>query len=145
MSLDQISTTTKLTALTTAQVKELQELLNRHGADLVPDGIFGVLTTNAFEKFKKDNYLSQLDSIGPSTIRKLKAKPSQYSFRTKEGTVDAIITECKKQGLNLKQQIAYVIATTEWETARTFKPVREAYWMSETWRQNNLRYYPYYG
>lgn len=31
------------------------------------------------------------------------------------------------------------------ETASTFRPVREAYWLSEDWRRANLRYHPYYG
>ncbi len=31
------------------------------------------------------------------------------------------------------------------ETAHTFFPVREAYWLPESWRAANLRYYPYYG
>jgi len=31
------------------------------------------------------------------------------------------------------------------ETASTFKPVREAYWLSEDWRRANLRYWPWYG
>lgn len=43
------------------------------------------------------------------------------------------------------QQAAYVIATAWWETAQTMQPVREAYWLSESWRKKNLRYYPYYG
>lgn len=43
------------------------------------------------------------------------------------------------------RHIAYALATTKYETAHTFHPVREAYWLSETWRQNNLRYYPWYG
>lgn len=42
-------------------------------------------------------------------------------------------------------QQAYVYATVEWETAKTFNPVREAYWTSENWRKSNLRYYPWYG
>lgn len=34
----------------------------------------------------------------------------------------------------------------EWETGKTFKPVREAFWKDEAWRRANLsRYYPYYG
>jgi hypothetical protein len=42
--------------------------------------------------------------------------------------------------------MAYVLATTQWETAQTFKPVREAFWKDEEWRRVNLaRYYPYYG
>ena len=56
-----------------------------------------------------------------------------------------IIGECYKQGIELVPQIAYVLATVEWETNKTFEPVKEAYWLSENWRKNNLRYYPYYG
>lgn len=40
---------------------------------------------------------------------------------------------------------AAVAATVAIETASTFEPVREAFWLSEEWRRNNLRYYPYYG
>jgi putative chitinase len=40
---------------------------------------------------------------------------------------------------------AYALATACHETAYTMQPVREAYWLSENWRRNNLRYYPFYG
>lgn len=68
-----------------------------------------------------------------------------HKFNTKEDTVKAIIWECRNHELGLKSQIAYVLATVEHETAGTFKPVKEAYWLDENWRKNNLRYYPYYG
>lgn len=55
-----------------------------------------------------------------------------------------IINACKDEGLTL-EQCAYVLATAYHETNGTFKPVREAYWLDETWRKNNLRYYPWYG
>lgn len=55
-----------------------------------------------------------------------------------------IINTCKEYGL-LRNQAAYILATTEWETNRTFEPVKEAYWLSEDWRKKNLRYYPWYG
>lgn len=60
------------------------------------------------------------------------------------GDTQLIITEAKKHNL-LRNQLAYVLATAKWETAHTMKPVKEAYWLSETWRKNNLRYYPWYG
>lgn len=60
------------------------------------------------------------------------------------GDTRLIIEECKRQGL-LRNQAAYVLATAYWETARTMKPVIEAFWLSEEWRRNNLRYYPWYG
>lgn len=40
---------------------------------------------------------------------------------------------------------AYAFATAYHETNATLQPVREAYWLSEKWRKNNLRYYPWYG
>lgn len=56
-----------------------------------------------------------------------------------------IIDEAKKQGVTFIPQLAYILATVHWETNATFKPVVEAYWLSESWRKNNLRYYPYHG
>lgn len=40
---------------------------------------------------------------------------------------------------------AYALATAYHETAATMQPVREAYWLSESWRKSHLRYYPWYG
>lgn len=61
------------------------------------------------------------------------------------GYTQEIIKECKRRGV-LRNQCAYILATTKWETAHTMKPVKEAYWLSEAWRRKNLtRYYPYYG
>jgi hypothetical protein len=71
--------------------------------------------------------------------------PGGFDFNTKEGTIAAIKAECQRQGIGLPNQMAYVLATTDWETGHTFKPVREAYWRDEDWRKRNLRYYPYYG
>lgn len=68
-----------------------------------------------------------------------------HKFETKQNTIDTIIWECRNHELGLKSQIAYVLATVEHETANTFKPVKEAYWLDENWRKNNLRYYPFYG
>jgi hypothetical protein len=41
--------------------------------------------------------------------------------------------------------LAYYLATAKWETVGTMLPVKEAFWLSEDWRRENLRYYPYYG
>lgn len=60
------------------------------------------------------------------------------------GDTQLILNECKSKNI-LRNQAAYILATAYWETARTMKPVREAYWLSEQWRQDNLRYYPWYG
>lgn len=69
----------------------------------------------------------------------------EHDFSTKEGVLAAIAWECKSQGIGSLEQIAYVQATADWETNHTMKPVKEAYWLSEQWRKDNLRYYPYYG
>ncbi|MGV2975691.1 glycoside hydrolase family 19 protein [Roseibium alexandrii] len=60
------------------------------------------------------------------------------------GDTRLILAECKRYGC-LRNQAAYILATAYWETARTMKPVKEAYWLSEDWRRKNLRYYPWYG
>lgn len=41
-----------------------------------------------------------------------------------KGDAQLIIAECMRQGL-LRNQAAYVLATTQWETAHTMEPVRE--------------------
>lgn len=45
------------------------------------------------------------------------------------------------------EHAAYMLATTKHETAGTFAPVKEGYWLrnAEAWRKRNLRYYPWYG
>lgn len=64
---------------------------------------------------------------------------------SKRELTQQLIVKARSLGLPLKTQWAYMMATIEWETAGTFEPVREAFWLSENWRRNNLRYYPYYG
>ena len=58
--------------------------------------------------------------------------------------VNLVVEEAEKEGLEYNQT-AYVLATAYHESDGTFLPVKEAYWLSENWRKNNLRYYPYYG
>ena len=53
--------------------------------------------------------------------------------------------ECAVRGVVENVQIDYIVATAMWETNHTCKPVREAYWLSDKWRERHLRYYPYYG
>lgn len=57
----------------------------------------------------------------------------------------SILDEWLARGLLDLRWLAYMLATAYWETNRTMQPVREAYWLSEDWRRNNLRYYPWYG
>lgn len=117
---------------------------------LAVDGDFGPDTKAVVELFQSDMGLTVDGIVGPVTLAALFPPqdlpvPGAYDFSTRAGTIAAIRAECKRLGLPLPQQQAYVLATVEWETNRTFKPVREAYWMTEGWRKANLRYYPYYG
>jgi predicted chitinase len=69
-------------------------------------------------------------------------------FSTRDATIAAIKSECASQGIGLKAQIAYVLATVDHETAHTFKPVREAYWLNDPdayLKAHHPDYYPYYG
>ena len=58
-----------------------------------------------------------------------------------KGDTRLIIAECRRQGL-LRNQVAYVLATTYWETARKMKPIRE---MGGEKYLKSKRYYPYVG
>lgn len=60
------------------------------------------------------------------------------------GDTRLILAECRKHGCTTPQT-AYILATAYWETARTMKPVMEAFWLSDAWRRKNLRYYPWHG
>jgi predicted chitinase len=53
-------------------------------------------------------------------------------------------------GINDRPTQIAMFATIAIESANTFRPVREAFFLgepepAETWRRNNLSYYPYYG
>lgn len=56
-----------------------------------------------------------------------------------------IAEELANNGIWEPECAAAAVGTIGIETAHTFKPVREAFWLSEEWRQQNLWYYPYYG
>jgi hypothetical protein len=136
-----------------AQVKELQAALKQLGYPVgAVDGLVGPKTRTAWSEFEVDISEGNPEIVSLVSIEKLQAllntdtsSGKVHDFSTTQGTIDAIRWECQTQGIGLRTQMAYVLATTEWETARTFKPVREAFWLSENWRKKHLRYYPYYG
>lgn len=141
-----------ISELESEQISELQLCLSRLGYPVGEiDGLIGPKTRNAWGEFKLDSVSDYPELIGQESIEILRRtmKPfssnSKYDFSSKNSTKQAIAQECRVQGLTLDTQIAYVLATAEWESNRTFEPVKEAYWLSEKWRENNLRYYPYYG
>ena len=61
-----------------------------------------------------------------------------------KGYTNLIVEVASKHNV-LRNQLAYILATVKHETNNTFEPVVEAYWLSETWRRMNLRYYPWHG
>lgn len=142
-----------LNLLNQAQIKELQRALQQLGYPVGSvDGLVGPKTRTAWSEFESDISEGNPEIVSLASIEKLQAMLNTdtssgkvHDFSTKQGTIDAIRWECQSQGIGLQTQMAYVLATVEWETARTFKPVREAYWLSENWRKRNLRYYPFYG
>lgn len=71
----------------------------------------------------------------------VRARLGRLSHLQVEG-VDAILDAMEGAPL---AYTAYALATAWKETNNTMQPVREAYWLSEGWRRNNLRYYPHYG
>ena len=80
----------------------------------------------------------------------MRPTPSDVCFTgvwimSKSSSINEIVNECTEQNIVIDAQIAYILATVEWETNHTFEPVKEAYWLSEGWRERNLRYYPFYG
>ncbi|MEO6913509.1 MAG: glycoside hydrolase family 19 protein [Candidatus Baltobacteraceae bacterium] len=146
--LDALTGAMPLTALTSGQLIELQTALARLGYPVGPiDGMLGSRTRNAWSEFKTDVRRDNPDLIGPDSVQALQAKiqTARYDFSSKTSTIEAIRGECTLQGIGIDAQIAYVLATVQWETAGTFAPVKEAFWESEDWRAANLVYYPYYG
>jgi peptidoglycan hydrolase-like protein with peptidoglycan-binding domain len=118
------------------------------------DGLYGKITREALRDFKEAFAISGGDILGPTTAQFLLNLETStgkiiQDFSTKQGVQKAIIHECKRRGLLLNSQIAYVLATVDHETAFTFKPVEEAFWLRPRSKQiAHLRtkaYYPYYG
>lgn len=141
-----------LELLSDDQLSELQTALSLLGFPVGEiDGMIGPKTRNAWSEFKTDVFPGNPDLIGKESIDLLGSNLEalielpNHDFSSQKGTIAAIKQECKAQGIGLDAQVAYVLATTQWETAQTFKPVREAFWLSEKWREKNFRYYPYYG
>jgi predicted chitinase len=137
---------TNLKDLGTDQAIAIQHGLNQLGYFCGKvDGIVGPKTLGAWNRFKISHYLSSAsaDIVGNGSMGIFTKELKR--LETKEGVIESIRNGCDSVGLTLNTQQAYVLATVHHETNATFKPVREAYWLSEDWRKRNLRYYPYYG
>lgn len=134
MTLKIINDTIELAKLPESELLKIQQLLLEAGFNPGPlDGDYGEKTQGAWTEFKKSVHLNDPELLayisGDSYTKLSRAAKNKggniHDFSTKEGTIKAIRWECVQHGLNLNTQIAYVLATTEWETARTFKPLEE--------------------
>lgn len=125
---------------TTAEVKMVDDLLDQLNvekdaieatapapAPVVPIGNIGL-----------DNAPAFFDSVRTSGVFGGALKPDQVSG------LEAVLAAATEAKWPLAFA-AYALATAGHETNFTMQPVREAYWLSENWRRNRLRYYPYYG
>ncbi len=135
---------------------DLQRALNEAGFPAGPeDGLWGAKTEGALQRwFASGADLDAPHSTPPATVDRARffevtreaLIPTGDGFtRSQVDGFDAVLDEWERRGLRNVNQLAYMLATAWWETARTMQPVREAYWLSEDWRRRNLRYYPYYG
>lgn len=133
---------------------EIQTILRANHLLEDVDGIYGPKTQAALRKFKVSRQLSGGDILGATTAKALlDAKPSvgilpHWKGGDKQAAVEAIIQEAHRQNISSQAQIAYIIATVQHETAESFQPVKESYYLGEPAGENHrqtLRYYPYYG
>jgi peptidoglycan hydrolase-like protein with peptidoglycan-binding domain len=133
---------------------EIQTILRANGLLDVVDGLYGPKTREALRRFKANHFLGGGDVLGLTTAKALlEAKPGfgqlpEWQGGDKQAAVQAIIKEAHRQGITSKSQIAYILATVQHETADTFQPVCEAYYLGEPAAENyrrTLRYYPFYG
>ena len=134
--------------LTAQQIMELQSALSVLGYPIGEiDGKIGPKTRNAWAEYKTDVFGGRPDLVDQDAVGQLSrdVEMPDYPMDSKGQTIEAIQQECRRQNLGVREQIAYVLATVEWETAQTFMPVKEAFWKSEEWRRKNLRYFPYFG
>jgi len=133
--------------------KEIQTILkkiNFYRFDI--DGEFGSKSKTALQDFietqgiVQDYILNDIVANALIDISKIGKETIGDDFgSTKDDFIKATINLCPKLGLPLNEQIAYVIATAEHESAGTFRPVKEAFWLSDSYRKTHFYYYPYYG
>jgi len=140
-------------------VKVWQEFLNAQGFNCgKPDENFGRLTYNATKLFQTGNGLDDDGKVGDLTFNKAKEKgfimpevtkdliDRDYFFSNVLGNKRNVIEPLfdkfdKSELLDDRRKYAYFLATAELETAGTFKPVIEGYWIKNNRKQTLYNYY----
>ncbi len=129
---------------TAEEVKAIDALLDRLGverddpavAPTKPDPVSAAPATASAVGL--DDPKAFFDSVRASGIFGSALKPDQVKG------LEAVLGAARAAGWPLAFT-AYALATACHETAYTMQPVREAFWLSESWRRTHLRYYPHYG
>jgi peptidoglycan hydrolase-like protein with peptidoglycan-binding domain len=142
----------ELDKLSNEQIETIQKALLCVGFEPGPiDGLYGKRTNAAWIEYKEREHMEG-ETVGTGSLRVLRERVKRVTEvverevgERREEVIEEIVRESKEIGLGSVSQIGYILATVEHETNGTFKPVREAYWLSEEWRARNLRYAPYYG
>lgn len=133
---------------------EVQTILRANHLLEVVDGIYGSKTQKALRNFKASRQLDGGDVLGATTAKALldakqgAGKLPDWKGGDKQAAVQAIIKEAHRQGISSQAQIAYILATVQHETADSFQPVKESYYLGEPEAENDrktLPYYPFYG
>jgi len=134
----------------TSEIQTILKKIHIYKSDV--DGEFGPISKSALQDFIETEGISQdyiLDDMVAGLLlgRDVKGQDNLCGDfgDGKDAFVEATIELCRKHGLPLDEQIAYVLATAEHETANTFKPVVEAFWLSDSYRKAHFSYYPYHG
>lgn len=133
---------------------EIQSVLQANQLLDAVDGLFGPKTREALRNFKAIYRLDGGDVLTPETAQALlTARPGSgqlpdWAGGDREAAIQAIKQEAQRQGISNPSHVAYILATVEHETAGSFQPVRESYYLGEEKGERHrrtLRYYPYYG
>lgn len=135
----------------------LQEIQTRlHALNLYPygsndpDGLWGPKTENGIEQFCQIVHLNNMETglFGPSFAEALietkeTANVGRFDLPdwpggNKNQLAQAIAQEAHRQGITDRNQICYIMATIQHETAGTYRPIAE-------YGGRNRPYAPYYG
>lgn len=119
------------------------------------DGMWGRLTEGANIMFCKAHHLNNVKtgkygSTWAKAVIDAKEIPSllpKWHGGNKDQTIQAIICEAKRKGITRAEEIGYILATVQHETAHSFQPVEEGYYLGDRAKafQKGLRYQPFWG
>jgi peptidoglycan hydrolase-like protein with peptidoglycan-binding domain len=152
-NLTAVNTPRELSGLPGSTLSELQVALARTGYPIKAiDGLYGSNTASCWAAFCTDTVPSNPDLVTPGAVTGLLHKIDVLVAieggpqAAQDQVIAAIIAESNALGLTLRSQHAYIAATTYWETAHTFHPVREAFYLPDPDAYLRAKpYYPYYG